>query len=902
MTTTFHQLQPARPSDLTVAMAAKFTRKRLLVVLIFPALFVLMTPFLLILAIRILDGISQGCGILSLVSACFLTGMIGEQIRVLAPTPEQSKRAMESRFQMFWAFLIVCLLFFRGMVKLVTMMVGVLESKGGEEQVGPFVGYIVGTKFSGLVSTSMNTGTRAGRDLVWVDLVLMGCKLALGMILLGFVVGMRFLGPFSVVQCSTFPIPHSSSSLSSSSFCSSSASLYPYRERSQTYSSDRGGNIMANSSNRNGDSSLDGNAVLDRFLFRLAYSTWQWIRHLVSPTTTPLEQGDWEKIPLERVRYNRSEHNVIGKSKSHPMAQSISVRPMWQNKKYPKRYKCPPLSRTVLQIFLHGYFGALFAQSTVSPSLVQRGFDAMVVSHVVCSCALLSSFTFLATYVFREDVHHELVATAALDAIQCMCFYHRENNESPQSPSTSSTSGLPFRMKQLAMHIGKMVWKQVGSCGFLFYWSLTHLLCLGILVLYPHNLVPQPFSWNQSSSHDMTSDGSGSGSGSTIFWKIAQATMITPLVTIVMSLYIMACDILCRIALLLPGLNAHRFILLSGAKERDLEVEEVMVEVILGGLGSGFLEYAIAPTLIVDQQGNLSMPNLSKKRGYSAVGIVGGFQEYDLEEEELRRNDAMILMVQSFIEQGQICGHTSLEDDLLKICVLESFGGDAWPGESKNAGFAIGLSERHHREVARLVLASDPSKGMRVQPAMVPILRALSAYLGGIGESLSECSTSSLYVSPCTKTALEYALNAASRFLVFNMGHGDVTGHSKKRFNRISLMIPTVLESIYKLRCGLCNYAARVYEQDQKRQAHASVVEKERPLFGRKVPLVMQSHERLNSILSNDASLERLVKVCDKAAYLIVHTVKEVDGSSDFDAKVRSEGCRQWLMSLLAEE
>jgi hypothetical protein len=745
---------------------------------------------------------------------------------------------------------------------------GIFGARGVGPSVGSYVGDKVGTTFKdvlGSSSTSRSALTPAATTRVFffwnvstLDMMSMACKLAIGVIILGIIVGMRFLGPAAVVQCSTFPVPSSSSNGT--------------RKRMN-------GNFWERDHR---DAAVDGNVILDRFLVRVFHCPLRWLRALVMPTPPPLEQEQQqESWDANRFSPTYNIHSSTMKPGSGVSSTGpLPVHPAWHvpSQKEPKRRDYPTLSRIILLLFLHGYFGALYAQSTILPLFVlHRGFHEIVTNHVVCSCALMTSFTFLATYIFSVDAqaHHELDMMVVMDAIKHI--QHKDDTI--------------LMMRNMLIHIADRVWKQIVSCGLLFYWSVTPFLCLGII-----GCKVQSLSWMQSTQSQAIDN------DTLMLWPCLQAIVISTSVTLIMSLYIMACDIALRIVLLIPGLNAHRFILKSGAKEQDLDVEDVMVEIILGGLGAGFLEYTVAPRLIVDRQGNLQIPHASsKKRGYSAMGMMGGIHnEYDLEEEELRRNDTMTWMVQRCIEQGRICGHTTLEDDLLKVNILESFGGNGTSGESDTASFPMGLSERHYREVARRILAPEPPKGTSVQPAMVPVLRALSAYIGGIGASLS-VSSNMYYVSPCTKTTLEYAVNAASRFIVLNFGRSFSDGYSKKRFNRINLMTPVVLEAIYRLRCGICDLACYLYENDKINKISLTVGfngKKKSANENRKGPWVIQSRERLDSILSNDPSLEHLVTVCDKAGQNILKKVQEVDGSCDFDAKVRADGCSQWLISL----
>jgi hypothetical protein len=280
----------------------------------------------------------------------------------------------------------------------------------------------------------------------------------------------------------------------------------------------------------------------------------------------------------------------------------------------------------------------------------------------------------------------------------------------------------------------------------------------------------------------------------------------------------------------------------------------------------------------MDRDGRMALPNAFKKRGLGGVGIAIG--ECDLEQEELRRNDAAIMVVKRGIEMGRICGHTSLEDDLLKVCVLEGLS-----TQEDTANNTMGLSELRRREMSRNTC---------VQPTMVPVLRSISAYVGGIGASLSD-PTSTLSIPPSAKTALEYAVKASARVIILNMIGSDGSGRVTKKYNRISLMLPVVLESVYRLRSGIYDYALNIHERASLNRSYAADMSTNVGINNRG-PWTHQMQENLNSILSVDASLEHLINVCDEAASTILQAIKDIDGSR-FDSKVGSEGCKKWLES-----
>ena len=531
-------------------------------------------------------------------------------------------------------------------------------------------------------------------------------------------------------------------------------------------------------------------------------------------STFPLPNNPYEKFIYNMSSFTRILDQLLAQDKD----QNSSQTPKNYGKEGPKRYKSPLLMKSILQIFLHIFCGALFAQSLVSPILLARNTDEVIIRHTTFCCAVLSSFTFIATYMTSEN-YHEI------------------------SP-TSQTPGMIFGA----------LWKQIQCSGFLFYWAIIPPLCIfGAF-------------WNAG--------------GSITLFTVAHALVISFPTTFLMSMYIMVSDIALRVVLMQPGVNVNRFI--AEARSEDCEIEDVLVEVILSGMGRDILEYVISPRLRIDRDGKIMLPTAPKKRGFKTVQVQMA-SDCNLEEEEMVRNDATTFLIKHAIERGQICGHTSLEDDLMKICFLESFGGSNGHSDSN---YPLGLSERHYRSIMFRIVSTDGAKAPAgTQPALVPLLRAMCAYMGAIGMALSG-SASNFFISPCLKSTAEYTVLAACRFIVLNMVGNDSLGNSRKRYNRTSILLPVVMESIYRLRCGFLEHTIQL----QERESRTKGVEKNVTIRHFQGVLPKQTFE--------DDSIEHIISVCDEAAGHILHALREVDGVSDFDAKVRSQGCREWLNSL----
>jgi len=171
---------------------------------------------------------------------------------------------------------------------------------------------------------------------------------------------------------------------------------------------------------------------------------------------------------------------------------------------------------------------------------------------------------------------------------------------------------------------------------------------------------------------------------------------------------------------------------------------------------------------------------------------------------------------------------------------------------------------------------------------VVPLVRALCAYAGGLGEALlrscdawqvmgqtrQRCITPSL--PPGARTCAELAILAAARLVAMNQKDAATGSGVRCRHSWLSLMIPAVLHSAERLRRGVLRYA-----QNQMDRAGAANPEGD---LG-------------NFVAVNCPDLRRLLIVCDEAAVLVLRAVKEETGSRDIEIRVHSV-CRTWLSGL----
>jgi len=144
---------------------------------------------------------------------------------------------------------------------------------------------------------------------------------------------------------------------------------------------------------------------------------------------------------------------------------------------------------------------------------------------------------------------------------------------------------------------------------------------------------------------------------------------------------------------------------------------------------------------------------------------------------------------------------------------------------------------RHSAAIRKRLDLSAATTSLGQQPIAVPIVRALCAFAGGEGDAMSQFyhklkndtksprknnTNGQLWkLPPGSLNAVEYAIIAAARLVVMNSvmidKHGRVIVNASKRHDRLSLSLPCILQSAYKLRCGILAYAqvqAKMYEVD----------------------------------------------------------------------------------------
>jgi hypothetical protein len=219
-----------------------------------------------------------------------------------------------------------------------------------------------------------------------------------------------------------------------------------------------------------------------------------------------------------------------------------------------------------------------------------------------------------------------------------------------------------------------------------------------------------------------------------------------------------------------------------------------------------------------------------------------------------------------------------LAEDCFRSLVLESLGG--FDIESK---VDLGASLR---QVKTIRIFLDSSNKERLEPLALPLVRALCAYVAGMGMALQMTQAVSMKhhrdkpgenwaLPPAAIHCCIWALIAATRCVVFAIsGNLNTTDW---RGNPISMLVPSVLMSAFQLRTGVAAFQkaeSRYNEPSLDTPAgHSGVVE--------------------------DCPYQQILVACDESAKYLLHTLQSLEGIRSVEINLPSnKECRVWLDSL----
>jgi hypothetical protein len=188
----------------------------------------------------------------------------------------------------------------------------------------------------------------------------------------------------------------------------------------------------------------------------------------------------------------------------------------------------------------------------------------------------------------------------------------------------------------------------------------------------------------------------------------------------------------------------------------------------------------------------------------------------------------------------------------------------------------------HHVDnIKEWVQPRDKMK-MGGEPLVVPLVRALCAYVGGLGEALIKCaekktpSTENPWLlPPGAIVCAEYGVRGAARCIVWNFSHS--TGPQVDwRSSHLSMLVPVFLNSVYRLESGMTKFT-------QVR-------------CGAKASDPLQS---LELIRTESPELLPLFHACSESAAMVLEKIKSMEGVRRVDFELDPD-CQRWTNNILA--
>lgn len=338
-------------------------------------------------------------------------------------------------------------------------------------------------------------------------------------------------------------------------------------------------------------------------------------------------------------------------------------------------------------------------------------------------------------------------------------------------------------------------------------------------------------------------------------------------VTTLISVYLILINEASKMVLCSPGLNVKTTA--SDFYDDSSHAElKVMVESILQG-NESLVRSVLQPT---KKAGVLYLEDEERKRGEESMKMM-----------------ARILL---FSDRHLDSTDARLERDVLCMLLLETLGGKA-----ADVNVDVGhLSPRHEQVVKKWAHSQNTAwlGAARSEPDVVPLVRALCAYSGGLGESLQIVSMppqspqrialsigsvqTSWLLPPGARACGEFAIRGAARLIVYNLQSTATQGiASDWRSSSLSILIPVMLDAAFSLRKGALRFA-RV-NQD-KRIVTANAVE-------------------IDWLAGENKLLQPIVLACEESALLVLQALKTVEGGNQMNLPM-SNDCRVWLETLSA--
>lgn len=261
----------------------------------------------------------------------------------------------------------------------------------------------------------------------------------------------------------------------------------------------------------------------------------------------------------------------------------------------------------------------------------------------------------------------------------------------------------------------------------------------------------------------------------------------------------------------------------------------------------------------------------------------------DIEQDEVKRNKlAMERMAHVLLNKNPFIPEAPLEEDMLRFLVLESLG-----GRSRDAPIDE-IGKRHMRNLMAWI-KPKPLDGVcsrySVEPPTVPLVRALCAVAGGLGEALLRVTVAtkvstfhtdavrpSWILPPGAVASGEFAITAAARLIVLSV---DLSGRgmSDWRSSHLSVLVIATLNTAFRLRSGAVKYAS---------------------LRHKPAAVVLGDDLAVQYDMATPESLPLLI-ASDESAKNIMRTLKSFEGGRNVQLALDSD-CSKWATLLLAKD
>lgn len=495
------------------------------------------------------------------------------------------------------------------------------------------------------------------------------------------------------------------------------------------------------------------------------------------------------------------------------------------------RYSRPSLLAIIVQVIVNAIGGHIFSHAIVLPFLGKVGIIGNSGGSDTVSVIIWLSCVFAAVFELFSDVNEAELhyshysSNKVLDPKQ-QRFYSKEVSIAIATDVVHKLKQSTFGMTMLAPIIA------VATAP---VWShLVHLFINGHTALLSPPSLPAVVS-----------------------------SLFISYVTVILFVGIMVVqDVLTRWAVCAPGMDADVLMYRSSTPQTAATkflAEDLFIQSILMFDGGTVDKVITAPGAKVNQY---------------AMGATNH------QDEEVARNEEALSSFADWIQLFSTTQSGKLSDDILRMCLLESLGGGGSSSSSattKATPFYFGES-RHSASVRKRLDLSAATTSPGRQPIAAPLVRALCAFSGGLGEAMSKCyrqeekngkivvnNSAELWkLPPGSLTSAEFAIIASARLAVMNLTteqRGRIVVNSARRHERLSLLLPCVLQSAFKLRSGVFEYALAVANTNG---VNLTTFEKSGKGDGLSTFIATKCPE-----------LHPLISACDNSAKMVIQTLTE---------------------------